>query len=228
MNSGKINTIIFDFDGTLAKLNIDFDLMRLEIDQLISAFGINPRKLQNHYILEKIKEVETILQKQSPHTEQSFLNQAFEIIEAIEIEAAANGELFELTKPLLSDLRELRFRTGIITRNCIRAVQTVFPDIFIYCPVVVCRDDVNRVKPHPEHITTALQKLGSHPQNALMIGDHPMDIKAGKNANTFTAGVLSGNFGSDDFAKEGADIILPRAADILTTLKLDHDVPISC
>jgi histidinol phosphatase-like enzyme len=37
-----------------------------------------------------------------------------------------------------------------------------------------------RVKPHPEHLLTALKLLDVPPERAIMVGDHPMDITLGK------------------------------------------------
>jgi phosphoglycolate phosphatase len=61
----------------------------------------------------------------------------------------------------------------------------------------------------------ALKRLDSSSQNTLMIGDHPIDIKTGHNAGTFTAGVLTGRFRKNDFIEAGADLVLSQAADIL-------------
>jgi phosphoglycolate phosphatase len=113
--------------------------------------------------------------------------EANSIIENIEIDAAENGELFDRTKELLNSLKSLKISCGIITRNCAKAVKIVFPDILSYCPVVVCRDAVNKVKPHPDHLNMALHKLGGSAKHALMVGDHPLDIKTGR-------GVLTGHF----------------------------------
>ena len=49
-----INTIIFDFDGTLAKLNIDFNLMRDTVLKLISSYDIERNYLQTDFVLEMI------------------------------------------------------------------------------------------------------------------------------------------------------------------------------
>ncbi len=38
-----LKAIIFDFDGTLAKLNIDFHLMRKTLIDLISSYACQPR-----------------------------------------------------------------------------------------------------------------------------------------------------------------------------------------
>jgi len=215
----SINTVIFDFDGTLARLNIDFEQMRREVSALIERWGVDPRGLQNRFVLEMIDEVQTLLNIISTDGAVSFTREAFRIIEDIEVEAARRGSLFDGTKALLTELREASLGAGIITRNCEEAVRSVFPDIYDYCPVVVCRNDVRRVKPHPEQIRFALSKLCAVPGRSIMIGDHPIDIETGKNAGTRTAGVLTGRFQKEDFLQAGADLVLPEAPDILRRLK---------
>ncbi len=219
LNGKIIKTIIFDFDGTLARLNIDFGKMRQEVDALISGYGMDPLRLHNGFILEKMNEAALILKRQAPDLSETFLAEAYARIETLEIEAARTGELFAMTRPLLETLQKNEIRTGIITRNCARAVYTVFPDILSCCPVVVCRDDVRQVKPHPEHILAALNRLGADPETALMIGDHPLDIDTGRNAKTRAAGVLSGNYAQSDFLRAGADAVFFNASDVLMHLR---------
>jgi phosphoglycolate phosphatase len=213
-----IKTIIFDFDGTLAKLNIDFQEMREAIVKLILSCGITENELHTDFVLEMIDSAEAILMQRSERRAKYFIDTANSIIEEIEIQAANNGELFDGTKKLLKSLETQEIFCGIITRNCAKAIEIVFPDILSYCPVVVCRDDVKKVKPHPEHLNTALNKLGISAEYALMIGDHPLDIKAGRNSGTNTCGVLTGHFQKKYFIEAGADLVLPQAADILNII----------
>ncbi|PKN20726.1 MAG: hypothetical protein CVU71_02780 [Deltaproteobacteria bacterium HGW-Deltaproteobacteria-6] len=218
INHTAIDTVIFDFDGTLAKLNIDFDLMRRSVGELVTLYGIDHHILQHRHVLEIIGEAGALLRKNSHRKSESFTGNAFRIIEGIEVDAAQRGELFDGTKELLSVLREHSIRSGIITRNCAKAVRTVFPDILSYCPVVICRDDVEHVKPHPEQLNLALSKLGSSAGTSMMIGDHPLDIETGQNAGTLCAGVLTGHFQKDDFIRAGANLVLAQAVDILKLL----------
>jgi phosphoglycolate phosphatase len=215
-----IKTIIFDFDGTLAKLNIDFNQMREAIGKLILSYDINRDELHTDFVLEMINAAAAVLKQLSPQKADTFTYEANTVIENIEIEAANNGELFDRTRELLVFLKSQGISCGIITRNCAKAIKIVFPDILSYCPVVVCRDKVKNVKPHPDHLTTALKKLGSSTKNTLMIGDHPLDIKTGRDAGTKTCGVLTGHFRKNDFIEAGADIILPQATDILNLMRL--------
>ncbi len=215
INPSDINTIIFDFDGTLAHLNIDFQKMRDVIVSLILSYGVSGDRLRSNFVLEMMDEAADIISRRSRREAGAFLDEANDIIENMETKAAARGALFDDTKPLLRSLPLKNISVGIITRNCAKAVKIVFPDILSYCPVVICRDDVNKVKPHPEHISLALARLGSAPEKALMIGDHPIDITTGRNARTLTCGVLTGRSQKDDFIAAGADMVLANAAEIL-------------
>ena len=54
-------------------------------------------------------------------------------------------------------------------------------------------DDVNRGKPDPEPVNMTLERFGSSPEDAIVVGDTAFDIMMGKNAGTRTCGVTYGN-----------------------------------
>jgi phosphoglycolate phosphatase-like HAD superfamily hydrolase len=75
-----------------------------------------------------------------------------------------------------------------------------------------------RTKPSPDPILWAAQGMGVAPQQILMVGDTPVDIRAGKAAGAQTVGVLCG-FGQEaELRREGADLILPNTSDLLPVL----------
>jgi phosphoglycolate phosphatase len=133
----------------------------------------------------------------------------------MEIEAAAEGALFDGTRMLLAGLAGRSIRTGVVTRNCRIAVLKVFPDIAHHCQIVLTRDDTECVKPHPEHLHAALRALGVVPSEAIMVGDHPLDILLGRTAGTGTVGVLTGHSGREELRAARADLIVDQAVDIL-------------
>ena len=219
INNNIIKTVIFDFDGTLARLNIDFDLMRKKVFKIILSYGVNNDNLHKSHILEMLHAAESVLANISPVKAENLKHEALSCIESLEIAAAKNGELFPRIKELLNVLKSHGISRGVVSRNCEKAIYTIFPDILSYCDAVVCRDFVKKVKPHPEHIHTALRLMKGEPGSALMIGDHPLDIQAGRLAGTFTAGVLSGHFEKHDFSNAGADLILDQATDLLGIIR---------
>jgi pyrophosphatase PpaX len=58
--------------------------------------------------------------------------------------------------------------------------------------VIVAADTVERCKPDPMPVRYALGQLGRAPGEAVMIGDSPHDLAAGRGAGTVTVGVCWG------------------------------------
>lgn len=65
-------------------------------------------------------------------------------------------------------------------------------DVLKYFDVVVTADDVQQPKPDPECINHILKTLHSSPDDAILIGDTPTDVRTGKNAGISTCAVLYG------------------------------------
>jgi phosphoglycolate phosphatase len=192
--------------------------MRESVLNLIKTFNIPLNGLGDLFVLEMIDAARDIISEKEPGQEELFVRKANTVITAIEIEAAERGELIDGTRDMLSGLKKRAIKTGVVTRNCRAAVMRVFPDISEYCDSVISRELTRYVKPHPEHLRVALRSLDAVAEEAFMVGDHPMDIKIGKEAGALTIGVLSGYSSSEDLLKAGADVIINRAADIINIL----------
>jgi pyrophosphatase PpaX len=83
---------------------------------------------------------------------------------------------------------------------------------------MIAYDHVKKVKPDPEPIFLALEKVGSKPEEALMVGDNFHDVLAGKNAGTKTAGVAWSIKGREYLAKYEPDFMLENMTDLLSIL----------
>jgi phosphoglycolate phosphatase len=131
------------------------------------------------------------------------------------VEAAAQSGLFPFTLSVLEALRAQGTAVAVVTRNCPEAVFRIFPALLEHVACVLTRDDVPRVKPHPEHINAALGIVGCEPGKCLMVGDHPMDIEAGKRAGTLTAGVASGDVSCECLREAGPDWLAQDVGELM-------------
>lgn len=150
-----------------------------------------------------------------------FRSRADRLIIDIEMDAARIGGLFSFTRAILGELARAGVRTAIITRNCEEAVRLVFPDIETYCGVLLARGHVPRVKPDPDHLLRALALVGTPPEFALMVGDHPIDIRTGKSAGAMTAGVFSGNASREDLVASGATYTAADCLELMVLLRAE-------
>ena len=219
MKLQNIKAIIFDFDGTLAVLNIDFPLMRERIISLIRHFGIEERAIRERYLLEIIDEVYPMIREKDSSGAEEFYDKAHQILHEVELKAAEEGSLIPGAGGTLRTLRLWGIKVGIVTRNCEEAVRKVFPDIDDYCDVFISRDSVDKVKPHPDHLNSVLGALKVSGKEAVMVGDHIIDIQAGKKVGMKTVGVLTGRINREEFEKAGADYILRDVSEIYPLLK---------
>ena len=215
----KIKAVVFDFDGTLAVLNIDFSLMRERVFGLIREYGIRPETIQEKYLLEITDEVYQALQLKNPFDAEGFYRKSHAILHEVEMKAAEEGKLIPGTKAALKELRRKGIKIGIITRNCEDAVRKVFPSINSFCDVFVSRNSVKKVKPHPDHLTYAMERLKTSGEEALMVGDHIIDVQAGRGAGMKTVGVLTGKTKRKEFERAGADYILRDASEVCKLLE---------
>ncbi|MEA1935449.1 MAG: HAD family hydrolase [Thermodesulfobacteriota bacterium] len=214
MINNHIEAVVFDFDGTLAKLNIDFSLMRKTVLDLTAAYNVPMDGLSKLFVLEMIEAGGELISIHNPGSEGGYIKTANKLISNIEIEAAKKGELLDGIKRMLGDLETRNIKAGVVTRNCQEAVREIFPDIDSFCKAVITREFAGNVKPHPEHLRITLEKLGTAPEHSVMVGDHPMDISIGKKMGTYTVGVLTGYSGTDALCEAGADLIIESAAEI--------------
>jgi phosphoglycolate phosphatase len=214
-----IKAIIFDFDGTLAFLNIDFSLMRERIFDLMRRYGVKEETIQEKYLLEIIDEVYQILWEKNPSHAEAFYQESHHILHEVEMRAAEKGKLIPGTEATLKSLRKKGIKIGIITRNCEEAVRKVFPGIDDFCDVFVSRNSVKKVKPHPDHLTYVMESLKTSGEESVMVGDHIIDIQAGKRVGMKTIGVLTGRIKKEEFEKAGADYILRDASEIFGLLE---------
>ena len=208
------DTILFDFDGTLAVLNLDFAEMRRQLLALTLSYGLPATALEELYMLEMIVYASTWLQRDYPAAATAYKREAEQILQRIEIEAAQRGGLLPGVEELLRTLQQYNIAVGVVTRNCNAAVRTLFPRIDAYCQAFLARDHVAQVKPHPAHLQAALARLGRVPERTLMVGDGTLDIQAGKTLQMFSIGVLSGSGTRASLLQHGADLVLDSAIDL--------------
>ncbi|MCX7966327.1 MAG: HAD family hydrolase [Syntrophorhabdaceae bacterium] len=208
-----IHGIIFDFDGTLTKLTLDFKLLKEEM--LNVADGFIPRDELKHldglYIIEMIYEIERLLGEKG----RLFSQKAFKRLEELEIQAAAGKGLFPYTRDILKILMHRGIKLGIITRTCMKVINTVFPDMAEYIQGVSTREHEKHVKPDPRHVQHILEIISIKPENAMLVGDHPTDVMAGLRAGLITVGVLSGRTKRHEFEIAGAHFIVDDLTGIL-------------
>jgi pyrophosphatase PpaX len=209
----RINTVLFDLDGTLINTN----------ELIISSF----LHTLNTYYPNQYKR-EDVLPFIGPS-----LHDTFSKIDESKVEEMIasyrqfnhdhHDELVEEYETVYETVRELKkqgYKVGIVTT---KARQTVEMGLQLskldeFFDVVVTIDDVEHVKPHPEPLQKALELLNAKPEEALMVGDNHHDIVGGQNAGTKTAAVSWTLKGRAYLEAYKPDFMLDKMSDLLPIL----------
>ncbi len=226
MTTQPIKAIVFDFDGTLAKPTLNFEAMNQAAQRAVAALfpAAAPQDRPALEWLESIKN-ELELAKQ-PELAKKLDWAARQAMAKVEVQAAKTGGLFSTTRPMLLHLKQLEIKTAIITRNCRQAVEALLPPAENLYNCLLTRDDVCAVKPHPNHLLSALIILGHTPNNALMVGDHPTDVETGKRAGVRTAAVSCGHAPMAKLIASQPDLLAANCAELLNMLQDKHLLPV--
>lgn len=154
--------VIFDFDGTLTRNNLDFDEIRAEI-------GIDGGP-----ILEAIGEMNAEARAR-----------AESILQRHEWEAARNAQLQPGAREVVATCRAKGIAVAILTRNARPTLDFVLDRYDLTVDAIRTRDD-GAIKPSPEPVHSICEQLGVSPASVWMVGDHLFDVRTGKAAGTRT------------------------------------------
>lgn len=127
---------------------------------------------------------------------------------------------FPGARELLVDLRAAGVATAVVTS---KTGERLMRDIELCgledaVDLLVNGEDVVRAKPDPEGILLALSRLGAAAADAVMVGDSPVDVAAGRAAATATIGLTHGLHTAGEMKQAGPDAMVDDLDQVRTAL----------
>jgi HAD superfamily hydrolase (TIGR01549 family) len=116
---------------------------------------------------------------------------------------------FPEVKALFEEMEIARCARGLVT-SCAKDELDHYLDLMGIgnsVDLIVCGEEVDRQKPHPDLINLALKRAERDPSDATMIGDTPFDTRAAKAAGVASVGVLCGGFSIRELQKAGCRLV---------------------
>ncbi len=218
----RVKAVVFDFDGTLAETKINFARMRSLIVEHLKEWGLFQEGCdEGRYILEIIAWAKQKLAAR-PDELKRYDGETRQIMEQVELETCSAAHPFPGVAEALGRLSDRGYRIGIITRNCRAGVAAVLDRYHLHHEVLLTRDDLERIKPDPEHLLAALQELDVEPREAVMVGDHPTDAQCAKAAGALSVGVLTDKTTKQQLLEAGADLVVDDVP-ALAAILCDHE-----
>lgn len=160
----NLKYVIFDFDGTIGFLGIDYTELRKNLNEYFSKF-----KLSSDFV-PLLDEIERLSSRTSDPNR--IKQEAIGLIDSAEIKAANCAKLRTGTQETLATLSDSMVEFAVVTRNCRECVLNFFNKNNLPNPkFIISREDVQKVKPHPEQLQLAMSKFNAVTNDCLVVGD---------------------------------------------------------
>lgn len=201
--------VLFDLDGTLVETDIDFSRLREATLQLIAEYGVDTSPLRELDALGAVEQAVQTLRQQGHEERGAELRQrAFARLQAMEMAYCASPRPVPGAYELLEALKGQGAQLGIITRNDREVALRTLHTLQIPYDLLVSRDDVQKVKPHPQHVMVALEEWQVAPSLCVVVGDYWMDVVAGKAAGCRTVGIWRWDVPLNPFRHHPPDVLV--------------------
>ncbi|NMB34774.1 MAG: HAD family hydrolase [Firmicutes bacterium] len=206
----KIETVIFDLDGTL------IDSLGMHYNVLVTAFSrLGLPLVEREIVIRQMgsgsMDWDLLLPREIGDREDT-IAQCYQIIQELWPEVyRAEADLFEGVPEVLKQLKTAGLTIGVATSGPLRDLIIELlarRNVYHYIGAMVCRNDVPKPKPSPQSIQKCLHLLGASPEKSVYVGDSIVDIQASRAAGVKSIAVLSGAGDFEMLAGEDPDYII--------------------
>ncbi len=117
----------------------------------------------------------------------------------------------------IKDLKRKGYQLGVVSSGSECRVAREISELGLasFFEIVICNEQMENKKPHPEGLETAMRALSCVIDATAYVGDSPEDIEMGKRAKLFTVGVRSGYPTSWKLENHKPDILIESLAELL-------------
>lgn len=155
----EYETVVYDLDGTLVRLNVDWDQARADTALALREHGLDDNG-------------QTLWELFERGADEGFVDLVEQELAAHEREGARTSLRLDAANALPHDVP-----TGVCSLNCEEACRLALNQhgLTDHIEAVVGRDSVSSKKPDPEPLLRTVDLLGGSPPDTLFVGDSERD-----------------------------------------------------
>ena len=188
----KTKLVLFDLDGTLIDTAPNFLISLNNVLSNHSRENVTMEKIRPHISEGSSKLIKLFFEINEEHM--SFEQYKNEFLNEYASNLTKSSRLFDGMETIIQYLNDNGIMFGVVTNKYHEYAEPIinsFPELQTI-KILVCPDHVSISKPDPEGILLACSKLKVSPKDAVYLGDHINDLKAGLAAGTDVIGCLYG------------------------------------
>ncbi len=217
MKKTKIDTIIFDLDGTLLDT---LDDLTASVNHCMVKYGYPA------YDRSQVRDmvgngIYVLMERALPGGQ----NDPFYPASTKDFPEYYKQHMLDQTKPfsgilpMLQALKEHHYKLAIVSNKFDAAVKSLNQDFFSkYISIAIGESPQISKKPAPDTVLQAMKELQSLPDSCIYVGDSEVDIKTAANANIPCISVNWGFKTTEFLKKHGATDIVSSPKELLNVI----------
>ncbi len=125
--------------------------------------------------------------------------------------------LFPEIPQVLKNLRDREITLAVATNERRENLDALLPAFGLdgFFEATICENEVSRSKPEPEMLDTLLKKMDADPLKTLMVGDSNLDMEMGRRAGCRTCAAGYGTHSADQLSAAAPDHIIHHPKELV-------------
>lgn len=192
----RIEAVVFDLDNTLVDSKVDFARMRSLIEGYILQKhpGIGPIDTRTTMEL-----IEILTSRGGDEVGEDIIS-IHSIMDETEVESSTKATPLVDIVDMISSLREIGLKLGLLTRSCEDYSRRVLGESIGLFDSISCRVPGRPAKPDPSVLEEMARRMEVDLKNTLLVGDHVMDGQCAKSAGAHFLAVTTGSSSKEDLS----------------------------
>lgn len=216
---GSIDTMLFDYEGTLVDFQWKLSEAVEETLKMLRDIGFAENRIQSRRYSTLMTEamqgaVEIGLQPDHVREKIGFVYDRFDE------DALTRWALRPHVKDFLQAIREKGIRTGLVSNVGGKSLAKALSKLGLegFFDIALSRNDVLNLKPNPDGINIAVERLGTTKEKSIFMGDSLDDVNAARNAGIRVIIITEGENIKEDILAAKPDYVIKGYEELLQTL----------
>ncbi len=202
-------SVIFDWDGTLADTRIPILASFHQALHEILNVDVPDEFIERRIGVGAAWTFKEILEAKGLSFDEKVIKRLVDVKVRVAIEQTDKVKLFPGALDLLQSL-DVKKKIGLASMNNRQVIDHLLSLLRVekFFSTVITVDEVSKSKPDPEIFLKAAQKLGSKPENCVVLEDSIFGVKAAKAGEMGCIAVVQGAYNAAELRKANPDLIV--------------------
>ncbi|MDD2736385.1 MAG: HAD family hydrolase [Desulfuromonadaceae bacterium] len=211
--------MLFDFEGTLVDFQWQLSAAIEETLEILREMGFPPKRIQSRKystIMSEAMQAATEIGL-SPDQVRERIGTVYDRYDE---DALTRWTLRPFVLDSLAAIRAKGIRTALVSNLGGKTLTAALSKFCLtdYFDIVLSRYDVKHLKPSPEGLHLALEKLGVNKETCIFVGDSLDDVNAAKNAGIRIMIITAGENAAEDILAAEPDHVIQCYKELLLLL----------